>query len=288
MKGTVVTVSVLAVALLSEASSSTGGSEQPTFRARTAGVRVDVLVTRSGRPVRGLTAADFVLLDNSTPQPIQSADLEEVPLHVILALDTSESLSGSRLPTLIKASQALVDELKDADRVTLLTFHRRLDLIAQESSDRSAVRAALETLRSGGATSLRDATYAGLLLPTSATERALLLVFTDGRDAGSWLSPAAVLDAAQVSNAVTYGVVIPDEKVSVDFLERVTDLTGGRLLRANRNDLRTSFQEVLTEFRARYLLTYSPSDLTPGWHSIEVRLRTRTGEIRARRGYVAQ
>lgn len=278
----------LTMAILSAATDARDLGGQPTFRSRTAGVRVDALVSRAGRPVPGLTAADFVLLDNGVPQTIQSADLEQVPLHIILALDISESLSGSRLPTLIKASQTLVDQLEAADRVTLLTFQRRLELLAHESVDRAAVRAALGRLRSGGATSLRDGTYAGLMLPTSANERPLLLVFTDGRDAGSWLSHAAVVDAAHVSNAVTYGVLVPDEDSSPDFLQQVADLTGGRLMRANRNDLAASFQAVLDEFRARYLLTYSPSDLSPGWHTIEVRLRTARGEIRARRGYVAR
>jgi VWFA-related protein len=278
----------LAAAALFAPAQTSAINGQPTFRARTAGVRVDVLVTRSGRPVRGLTVDDFVLLDNGVPQVLKSADLEEVPLHTILALDTSESLSGSRLPSLVRASQALLDELKDTDGVTLLTFHRRLDLLAYQSRDRVALPAALARLRSGGATSLRDATYAGLTLPTSAIERALLLVFTDGRDAGSWLSEAAVLDAARVSSAVAYGVVIPDDDSSIEFLEQVVDLTGGRLLRVNRNDLRSSFQEVLAEFRARYLLTYAPSDVTPGLHSIEVRLRSGRGEVRARRGYISR
>jgi VWFA-related protein len=281
-------VAAVASAVLVVRASAGEPREQATFRTRTAGVRVDVLATRSGRPVRGLTIADFVLLDNGVPQTIQSADPEGVPLHVILALDTSASLAGTRLTTLINACQALVDHLQDRDAVTVLTFQRRIDLLTQESRDHAAVRATLAGLRSGGATSLRDATYAGLMLPTSATERALLIVFTDGRDTGSWLTHEAVLDAARTSNAVTYGVVIPDEDGSQSFLEQAADLTGGRLLRASDDDLRSSFQEVLAEFRARYLLTYSPADATPGWHRIDVRLRSGKGEIRARRGYLAR
>jgi len=276
------------LALLSPSVDAINGRGQPTFRSRTAGVRVDVLVTRSGRPVTGLTLADFELLDNGVPQTVQSVDLEEAPVHVILALDTSASLSGSRLPTLIRASQTMVDQLRPADRVTLVTFQRRLQLLAHDSPDRVAVRDAMGMMRSGGATSLRDATYAGLMLPTLSHQRPLLLVFTDGRDAGSWLSAGAVLEAAQVSNAVTYGVVLRDEDASLEFLERVTEATGGRSIRADRNNLDSAFQAVLAEFRARYLLTYSPSNVAPGWHSIEVRVRRRGGEVRARRGYLAR
>jgi VWFA-related protein len=276
------------VAVLSPTVDAITRRAQPTFSARTAGVRVDVLVTRSGRPVTGLTVADFELLDNGVPQGIQSADLEAAPLHAMLALDISASLSGSRLPTLVRASQTLVDQLLPADRVTLLTFQRRLELLAHDSRDRHAVRDALAQMRSGGATSLRDAIYAGLMLPTASDQRPLLLVFTDGRDAGSWLAPGAVLAASDVSNAVTYAVVLRDEDASLEFLEQVTDATGGRIIRADRNDLDAAFQAVLAEFRARYLLTYSPTDLTPGWHSIEVRVRRGGGDVRARRGYLAR
>jgi VWFA-related protein len=276
------------LAVLSPTVDAVNGRAQPTFRSRTAGVRVDVLVTRSGRPITGLAVADFELLDNGVPQTIQSVDLEAAPVHVMLALDISASLSGSRLPTLIRASQTMVDQLIPADRVTLLTFQRRLQLLAHDSPDRVAVRDALGRMRSGGATSLRDATYAGLMLPTASHQRPLLLVFTDGRDAGSWLSPGAVLEAAEVSNAVTYGVILQDEDASLEFLEQVTEATGGRIIRAARNDLDLSFQAVLAEFRARYLLTYSPTDVAPGWHSIEVRVRRGGGEVRARRGYLAR
>jgi Mg-chelatase subunit ChlD len=172
--------------------------------------------------------------------------------------------------------------------VTLLTFQRRLELLARDSSDRSAVRDALGRMRSGGATSLRDATYAGLMIPTASDQRPLLLVFTDGRDAGSWLDPAAVRAAADVSNAVTYGIVLRDEDASLDFLEQVTEAAGGRIIRADGRGLDSAFQAVLAEFRARYLLTYSPSDVGPGWHSIEVRLQRGSGDVRARRGYLAR
>jgi hypothetical protein len=41
---------------------------QPTFSSRIEGVRIDVLVTdASRRPLRGLTAQDFVIRDNGAP-----------------------------------------------------------------------------------------------------------------------------------------------------------------------------------------------------------------------------
>src|SRR6187431_38546 len=46
-------------------------AQKPTFRARADLIQVDaVVVDKDGRPVRGLTKADFQLLDNGKPQEI--------------------------------------------------------------------------------------------------------------------------------------------------------------------------------------------------------------------------
>jgi hypothetical protein len=44
----------------------------------------------------------------------------------------------------------------------------------------------------------------------------------------------------------------------------------------------------MTEFRQRYELTYTPTGVAQdGWHTIEVKLRGRRGDVKARRGYFA-
>ena len=46
--------------------------------------------------------------------------------------------------------------------------------------------------------------------------------------------------------------------------------------------------QSLAEMRARYLLTFAPrSQGRPGWHELDVRVRNRRVDIRARRGYFA-
>ena len=51
-------------------------------------------------------------------------------------------------------------------------------------------------------------------------------------------------------------------------------------------DLRPAFSGIVRDLKARYLLTYAPVDVpAPGWHPIEVKLKGKAGEVRARRGY---
>jgi hypothetical protein len=69
-------------------------------------VRVDALVKRGNRPVAGLTVADFELFDRGVPQHIDSVSFEDVPLSVMIALDTRTSLTGTAFHDLRDAASA--------------------------------------------------------------------------------------------------------------------------------------------------------------------------------------
>jgi Ca-activated chloride channel family protein len=64
--------------------------------------------------------------------------------------------------------------------------------------------------------------------------------------------------------------------------------TGGQVWRAEDGaQLRTAFLQALAEVKSRYLLRFEPSVSGPGWHTLEVKLRSLKGDVRARKGYVA-
>ena len=73
------------------AAAAAGGEQQLLFSTKVEAVRVDVLVTDRGQPVRGLKAADFEVLDNDVLQQVDLVSFAEVPLNVILALDPGGS-----------------------------------------------------------------------------------------------------------------------------------------------------------------------------------------------------
>jgi VWFA-related protein len=262
------------------------GHAQTKFSSRTLAVRVDVLVTEGRNPVGGLTAADFELRDNGVLQKIDVADPADVPINAVLALDTSASLAGKRQADLIGAAQALLDGLKPVDRAALTTFDHAVHPGIPLTGDLKEVRAALDRIKPRGQTSVMDGVYVALTSTLDQPGRFLLVVCTDGSDTFSWLRPQEVLEVAKRSNAVIYAVTSADTKKS-EALKELTDATGGQVMPVKSSDeLRGTFQRILSEFRSRYVLAYSPEGVAAGgFHRIEVTVPRRRVTVKARPGY---
>jgi VWFA-related protein len=155
------------------------------------------------------------------------------------------------------------------------------------SKDLGPIHEALERVVGAGDTSLVDGTYAGLTVGESDAGRALLIVFSDGVDTQSWLSPAAVLETAKRSDVVVYAVSVG--RLKTDFLRDLTSFSGGRLFEMDRTaNLSATFVGILEEFRHRYLVSYTPRGVAKdGWHRLDVRIRNKRATIKARPGYLA-
>jgi VWFA-related protein len=286
---------------------------QRTFAATIDAVRLDVVVTGGGRVVPGLEARDFDVLDNGVPQkPILVARGDAVT--VLPVLDTSESVAGDRLQELAIAARTLVDLLHTDDCAGLLTFSNRPLLRVPPvhgGLDQAAITAEIGRLRPGGLTAMYDALSVGLMLAAPDAGSSLLLLFSDGADTSSYLTPDAVLDSVRRAGVVVYVVatglpapgtgqawVAPDRHEQ--FLQSVVDSSGGRLVRAefSRRRLGEAFTRVLNEFRTRYVLAYIPEGVgrTDGWHTLKVSLKPNAFDagvaprgtvVRVRAGYYA-
>ena len=260
----------------------------PPFRSSVEMVTVNVAVTDRKRPVAGLGASDFELLDNGVPQEFLAIDATQ-GINLVLVLDISGSVRGSLFTHLANAVQGVVGALRPSDRVSLITFSERID---STGSGKTAVMNALARLSAGhvaGRTALYDAVYAGLASALNTPlQRCLLLVFTDGADNASWLGHAQVVEALRRNNAVLYVVARRDLATPLD---QVALDTGGRVYPANLDKRLTStFVDILNTYRSSYLLAFTPKAVGngDGWHQLTVRLRGRRGEVRARPGYLSR
>lgn len=275
----------VAALLLSVLASATVAT-QTIFKARVDGVRVDVLVTDSSRrPLRGLTPADFVIRDNGVTQQVDLVSYGEIALNVGLAFDLSDSVKGKRLEQLRIASGALTTELQAADQSSLISFNREVTLRCPLSLDRQCIARSLAKAEPTGETALVDGILAGLIVGESEVGRSLLMVFSDGLDTASATRAAHLLSMARHSDVVVYPVATKGARP--DFLEDLASLTGGRLYEMEPNDdLAKVFKAILDEFRFRYLITYTPTNVSKtGWHTLDVKVSRSGSRVKARPGY---
>src|SRR5688500_15943524 len=189
-------------ALIALVVGATSAIDAQRFTSRALGVRVDVLETHGKHSVTGLSAADFELRDNGVPQVLAQVDVEQLPLNLILVFDTSASVAGERMHALLEAGRTLLDQLREPDRVALVSFSTRVQLVAPLTPSRHQIRAAFATLSATGSTSLRDAAFAGLALRDADPGRTLVLIFSDGADTSSWLTSPRVIEVAKRTDAV--------------------------------------------------------------------------------------
>jgi VWFA-related protein len=278
------------------------GRQQVTFKAGVDAVRIDALVTAAGKPVTGLTAADFEVTDNGVAQAVSLAE-PNARFNLILALDTSASTRGQPLRDLLQGVQAALQQVRPGEQVALLTYDVDVVLRSPLTSDVAAIRRSFDSIHPASVTAMFDGVFAGLSFGTPEV-RSLLLLFSDGQENASWLSGAQVIEAARRSDVVIYPVVVglgvpnpsrPSASVQLSWSRRMLNAlaeeTGGRLFRAGPGSMmREAFVSVLTEFRSRYLIAYMPTGVRndDGWHRLEVRVKGNRADVRARPGYLAR
>jgi len=133
----------------SEASEAGEASDdEEVVRVDTSLVACDVLVLdKAGRAVRGLSAADFVVTAEGTPQEIGTFSLGDnamLPRSIVLIIDHS----GSQLPYIensVRAAQTLVEQLNPRDRMAIVTDD--VELLVEFTRDKKLLKESLEALK---------------------------------------------------------------------------------------------------------------------------------------------
>jgi VWFA-related protein len=221
-----------------------------------------------------------------------------------VVLDVSGSMTGERLAIARKATTDLLHRLTHADRFAIVAFGDQVGRVTHSGASVADAAAGLDRMRPGGSTALLDGAYAGILEADGGPGPKLLLVMTDGRNNTSWLQASAVLDAARRHETVIYPVAVdvdaewnhrvvsPVHRTSdaVALLKVMAVETGGRYVTAGWNrSLGETFQQILREYRQRYILTFTPEGVSAGdgWHALEVKVKRGGALVRARTRYWA-
>jgi len=112
-------------------------------------VNLPLLVSdRSGRYIPQLSARDFALYEDGVQQTIASFGTEEVPFSVALLLDVSPSVQGN-IEDIQDAAISFVRQLRNQDRVMVVSFDRRIHYLSDFTSDRRELEWAIRQSHTG-------------------------------------------------------------------------------------------------------------------------------------------
>ena len=251
----------------------------------------------NGQLVTTLTRKDFRVFEDGREQPLSDLALRKVPVDVVLMVDASSSVANN-LDDFRRAVEGFAQKLAPDDRISLIKFDDRVELIQDWTQSRLQLRRSLRRISPGMFTRFNDALLLAAREQLAGTvRRHAVIVLTDGIDSGrghSTLEAAlrALLEAQAtvyvVSNteiervrkrteldsllsappsAVRFNELrIGDLReglrvldISESNLERLAVATGGRLYKpASFDALDATYAEVADELRHQYALYYTP------------------------------
>jgi len=265
-------------------------------------VMIPVTVRDSnGRLVNDLTRSDFRVFENDSEQPLSDLALRQVPVDVVLMVDASSSVA-TNLDDFRRAAEGFAERLADDDRISLIKFDDRVELLQDWTKSRFQLRRALSRIEPGMFTRFNDA----LLLAAheqfgNTKSRRAIIVLSDGIDSGRGTatleSAVQALLRSQISvyvvsnteisraakraeldqltggsdSAVRFNQLRIDDlrtglrvlDLSEQMLAQLTATTGGKLYKPQSfAGLESTYAEVAEELRHQYALYYTPLNKT--------------------------
>jgi VWFA-related protein len=298
-----------------------GGQNQPTFRVNTREVLVPTLVEKKdGEVVYGLKPDDFIVEDNGVPQKLRvQEEMDTAPVALVVALEQG-GMSALEFDKFAKLTPLLETFLSDPrSQAAMIGFDSTPHLMVDFTHSGEELNEALKTMQpgDGGDAILDTVSYAVDLLQTQPKEyRRVLLLISQARDHGSRHTREEGL-IRKIGQSDVLVLTVSFSPIAAEFVHDVKDSGENRVLnpvaalvalvQAFRKNVTkeiatmsggeyTTFfsdkkfqQRVLDaarHARNRYLLTFRPSDPTPGLHSLKVRLANDYGvKIVARANY---
>ncbi len=267
-------------------------------------VMLPVLVTdKQGKYIDNLDKKDFVVRVEDTRVDFDTFEKDEsAPVSFAFLVDTSGSMGvAKKLENAKNAIRSLIRTRRAGDDFALFAFSEgEVRLVTDFSEDPTALLSDLYDLEASGQTALFDAVAAtpGKMLRGKNNKRAILL-FTDGVDNASELSPAEMAEILQHVSVPVYAIGMKNaafdmlsaaerRELSIDTLQMLASSSGGRMhLVAGDDDLRPLTMQISSEARQQYLLGFAPSGKGDVRYRVVFVSVARPGSwvVRTRRGY---
>ena len=253
---------------------------------------------RNGKRVINVGKEEFKIFENGVEQEIAYFSNEEQPFTVALVLDMSYS-SVFKLKDIQDAALAFINQLRPDDKVLVVSFDEKTNVLCEATSNRKILRLAVEGAKIASGTSF----YSALDITLNEKLRQIagrkaIVVLSDGVDTTSVeAKPQKILDDASETDVLIFPIqydtfddvqksrkesaqILYDEndrpytiekpkargerendyKNAGAFLKEISTQTGGRVYRVSSSTrLTEAFANIADELRKIYSLGYYPN-----------------------------
>jgi VWFA-related protein len=284
-----------------------GHGDTPTLRITTKEVLVPTLVEKHGGGIiYGLKGDDFVVEDNGVPQKVHvQEEMDTAPVALVVAVEQG-GVSVLEFDKVAKLGPLLDMFLSDPrSQAALVGFDSQPHLIRDFTKSGEDLNQALKTMEpgDGGDAILDTISYAVDLLQSQPKEfRRVLLLISEERDHGSKHTKAEQV-IKKIGESDVLVLTVSFSPIQAEFAHDIKDsgdertmnmmsalmalvqefrknvtkeiaqMSGGEYTTfTNDKKFESRVVEEAKHARNRYLLTFSPSNPTPGLHTLRVRL----------------
>ena len=284
-------------------------NENEPIRVDTLLLRIPIIVTsQDGKSVPGLSKNDIRVVSNGLDVDIVSLSELENDLTLAILVDVSCSMA-SELGAVKKHANQLIDQLEPNDKVMIVAFRRKVEMLSNFTSDKRLLRQKIATLSTPSISNI-DTCGTGVLYDAMSeilsgpfgklSGRKVMVVFTDG---GEQMVPRKTELEQQLADLDV--IVFPifyqstplaiGARKSVSFAQFVelphieplyefALLTGGRLLIDRQQNFEAGLKSAVSGVRRTYVLDIYPNEGVKGQAgNIQIISRDKSLTITARR-----
>ncbi len=175
-------------------------------------------------------------------------------VNLVMALDTSGSMSGSKISNMREAAVQFVEQMGDDDYISIIAFSTEPLLLvehAQVGPNRSKIINAIEGLYAEGDTTLFDAigdagaVLSRTTLPSTANA---LVVLTDGQDTRSYRYDATTAVTEAIANNATVFTIAYGYDADDYVLSSLAERANGKFFQGDEASIDAIYDEMSAAF----------------------------------------
>lgn len=265
-----------------------------------------------------LAQRDFSIIEDGVEQEISLFASAEAPFDLVLLIDLSAS-TKDKLNLIRKSATSFVDAARPIDRIAILTFTDRLEIVSPLTFERKDLKERIKNIQKPfGGTNFWDAlryVVETMLDPSRTQRRSAVVMMTDGVDnalpdvpgEGSRTGFEELLSMVGRSDSILIPIYLDTERemihqrriysahayqIARHQLDLLASESGSKVYYARKvEDLKDAYQQVINDLSTVYSIGYRPINKTRdgSWRSVNVQLKDRPDlAARSRRGYFAR